>query len=617
MTGTSTAAAASRITKKAPRQRDGPAGKTRTGKKAAAGSNSNDSNDSNDSNSNKKKLDLVPAPESTPKYIRPIAAGLLGHGGKADDVAEETKKATELSAPKRTQDKKLRMQLERTQQKIDAAAESAARAELLQVESAGFLEAEEGSLERTFKFSQKQIKEHVDLSSRQRIFDLKLDDQLGPYRAKYTRDGKMLLLAGRRGHLASVNWKAARIGTEFHVRESTRDVVWLHNETMFAAAQKRFVYIYDKTGAEVHCLRKHIDVQRLEFLPHHFLLASVGGQGILRYQDTSTGAIVSEYRTKLGPCQTMVQNPWNAVLNLGHSNGTVTMWSPTMSEPLVKLMAHRGPIQAIAADPSGKHMVTAGMDGKMKVWDIRNTFDCVHEYYTPTTASDLAISQRGLLAVSFGGNVSIWRDALTTKQQSPYMNHTEEGSTITNIQFCPYEDVLGIGHSSGFKSLIVPGAGEPNFDSLSINPFQTAKQRQEVEVRNLLDKLQPETIALDPSFIGTVDRASNSSRKREQEDDEQDQRLKKLEDLATKHGKRNSKLRKLLRRKVKNVIDNRKNDMQRALQRVQNMRDNQHAGIDEEEAKKAETETALGKFMKAKKKQAMQQPKASKFRVPI
>ena len=39
------------------------------------------------------------------------------------------------------------------------------------------------------------------------------------------------------------------------VRETIRDVKLLHNEQFFAAAQKKYVYIYDKRGLEVHCLK--------------------------------------------------------------------------------------------------------------------------------------------------------------------------------------------------------------------------------------------------------------------------------------------------------------------------------------------------------------------------
>ena len=63
--------------------------------------------------------------------------------------------------------------------------------------------------------------------------------------------------------------------------------------------------------------------------------------------------------------------------------------------------------------------------------------------------------------------------------------------------------------------MIVPGAGEPNFDALEINPFEGKKARREAEVKSLLDKLPSTMISLDPTNVGAVDSAGVEIKERE------------------------------------------------------------------------------------------------------
>lgn len=91
--------------------------------------------------------------------------------------------------------------------------------------------------------------------------------------------------------------------------------------------------------------------------------------GVLHYQDTSTGQIVAQHRTRLGSCDVMRQNPFNAVLCLGHNNGVVSMWTPNITTPVVKMLVHKGPVSALAVDPTGHHLVTAGgLRGRVIRW---------------------------------------------------------------------------------------------------------------------------------------------------------------------------------------------------------------------------------------------------------
>lgn len=107
-----------------------------------------------------------------------------------------------------------------------------------------------------------------------------------------------------------MNWKEKKLATEIQVKESIRDVQFLHDSKMFAVreqdlppliklslslqvAQKKYVYVYDDQGIELHKLKNHLEPSHLEYLPFHFLLVSASRLGFIKYHDISTGSIVA------------------------------------------------------------------------------------------------------------------------------------------------------------------------------------------------------------------------------------------------------------------------------------------------------------------------------------
>ncbi|KGG50988.1 hypothetical protein DI09_49p180 [Mitosporidium daphniae] len=402
---------------------------------------------------------------------------------------------------RQVKDKKVKSILKRSQQQLSEATFLKKKLqEYLQPPRAGFIQVE-GPFEDSIKVTQHEIKQEVPISASYKAFNLALND--GPYSTSYTRNGRYLAIGGSTGHIAAFDWKQGKLVCEINVEEPIYDIKWLHNENLLAAAQKKQVFLYNSSGVEVHSLKEHTDATCLDFLPYHLLLVSGSRSGIIRYQDISTGKIAAEWPTKLGPIQALTQNPSSAIMHLGHASGTVTFWCPSTNGPLVKMLCGKGPISSIAINQGGTVMATSSADTTVKLWDLR-TYKLLEEYKTPLSPTSLGISQTGLLTATFGSSVLIWKDSWKEKQSKPYMKHVVKGSPVHKATFCPFDDVLCVSHSSGIDSILVPGAGEAYFDSMEINPFENKRQRQEGEIKQLLEKLQPDMISLNTESIGQL-----------------------------------------------------------------------------------------------------------------
>lgn len=466
-------------------------------------------------------------------------------------------------------DKKLKGQLAVKEGNFRTSAKAAAKTEKwLGATDGGYLEAE--GIEKTYRIRQENIAREVDILSSRNQYDIVLPDY-GPYSLDFTASGRYMTVGGRKGHLAIVDMKDMSVIKEFQVRETVRDVVFLHNELFFAAAQKKYPYIYNREGTEIHCLKEHGAVLKLQFLKNHFLLASINKFGQLHYQDVTTGVMVGNYRTGHGRSDVMQVNPFNGVIGVGHSRGTLSMWKPTSAAPLVKMLCHQGGVTALAFHSNGHLMATAGMERKIKIWDLRK-FGVLQTI--PGHAKTMEFSQKGLLAAATGSFVQVLGDQSGSQTYSRYMTHSiAKGYQAQKVAFRPYEDVLGIGHSMGWSSILIPGSGEPNFDSWVANPYETAKQRREKEVHDLLDKLPPETIMLDPTKIGSVKptRKKDKSSKQERES-EMEAAIEEAKNITvkkkTKGRSKSSRVAKKKQEAIKNAkrpfLEQEKNEEERS-----------------------------------------------------
>eukprot|EP00340_Litonotus_pictus_P008933 CAMPEP_0170516358 /NCGR_PEP_ID=MMETSP0209-20121228/2588_1 /TAXON_ID=665100 ORGANISM="Litonotus pictus, Strain P1" /NCGR_SAMPLE_ID=MMETSP0209 /ASSEMBLY_ACC=CAM_ASM_000301 /LENGTH=510 /DNA_ID=CAMNT_0010801205 /DNA_START=14 /DNA_END=1546 /DNA_ORIENTATION=- len=405
----------------------------------------------------------------------------------------------------------------------------------LDQEQQGYIIPDEG--EETNKLNQEAIKDLLPNYNAENIFSLTLPK--GPFKLDYSANGKKMLLSGRNSS-AVMNWKSKEMISEVVLgdEDKIRGAKFINNDNMFALSQNENLCIYDTQGIEIHSLSQHSNPMFMENLPFHYLLAWSTKNNYIKYLDYSIGEIVSEIKTKFAEIKCMISNPQNSVIITGHSNGTVNMWTPNYSgEPVVKFLSYPCSVSNLSIDPTGNYLMTTGLDKKLKVWDLRNNYRQVHDYFTPHQAQCMGISQKGLLAVGYKGNVEIWKDIYKTKQQKPYLKHHFQDKQIyaSSLKFIDYEDFLGIGHNKGYSQIVTPGSGEPNFDTYEVNLYETKNQKKNSNVKKLLEKIPYTMIAMNSeSLVNTV----NANSKQVIKHQEKESLMNKANDLVKKEKKK-------------------------------------------------------------------------------
>ncbi|KAG5443871.1 WD repeat-containing protein 46 [Clonorchis sinensis] len=414
-----------------------------------------------------------------------------------------------------------RKRAERFNKKVRQAQQHTARAAIFGTVTAGEFSKEPGE-----RVTQKDILAEVDIGSATKRFDISLRG--GPYAIDYSKNGRFLAYCGKSGNVAGFDWLTKNLLFEINVAQECKDIKFLHQETFIAVAEPKSTSIYDNQGIEVHCIKQLHQILRLEFLPYHFLLVASAANGFIYYLDCTVGSVVSSLPTYMGRLGVMCQNPSNGVIITGHNNGCVCMWIPSERCSVVKMFTHHSGLTSVACDRTGRYLATCALDRKLKVWDVRSTYDPLSEINLPISASSMDYSQRGLLAIGAGNTVQVLKDphfgsigstssgTVLPEQEliadgvtrrvltNAYLNHYAV-RPVHRVRFCPYEDVLGVGTNAGISSILCPGSAEPNYDALEENPFANKRYRQEREIKRLLDKIPHTMISLE-SLVGKVRR---------------------------------------------------------------------------------------------------------------
>ncbi|OQS55428.1 UTP7 [Ecytonucleospora hepatopenaei] len=332
-------------------------------------------------------------------------------------------------------------------------------------------------------YTQKYLKENVNLYTAEKAFDLDLEDKPLSYQIDYTRNGSHSLIYNNDGYISSFNTQKLNVDFEIeNVGEKIHTATYLHSERYIAVSQ-RCLFVYDNFGQELNAVREIKNCKQMEFLPNHFLLGCVchSNESEIKYLDTSTGEIISTMKIGFKPVAT---TSFDGLVLLGDKNGCVEMKAPKHQESLIKIKVGKN-MKEMKVSYSKLYVST--YDDKIKTFDLRNYFKPLREFKTHFT-NKMTVSKNETIALSQGKNINIIKEGKIVQK-------CKAKDTIGGMCFNPFEDILTCVSRSKYENFIIPNCTDPGYNSEQVSPFASSEERREREVKHLLEKIPPELIS--------------------------------------------------------------------------------------------------------------------------
>ena len=149
-------------------------------------------------------------------------------------------------------------------------------------------------------------------------------------------------------------------------------------------------------------------------------------------------------------------SPDGKLLAAGMTDGVAYLWNveADSNEPLIKLNAHSGSVNALVWRPDGQSLITTGQDGKIRLWEPRTgkLKGTLEGHIKPVTCLAPSPNWKILASGSLDGTIRLWdvEGGWTFNLLRDEPNDTKvRKSSFTALAWSPVDTLLASGDSTG------------------------------------------------------------------------------------------------------------------------------------------------------------------------
>jgi WD40 repeat protein len=218
--------------------------------------------------------------------------------------------------------------------------------------------------------------------------------------------------------------------------EAVRAVAFNRTCTQIGAASGKTVTVWNVAdGKEVRKLEHPAEVAGLSFSADSTRLATAAADNLARTWEVATGLELQAFH-HTAAVRAVVYHPGNnGLLVSGSADKTVAVHQTTVARAL----SAGTPIRALTLTPNGTHVLTAGDDGKIKLW---NTGNGTNERTIDAGAKAvhaLAVSKNNVLLAAGGPDQNV---RLFTLNDGKEVGHFKSPGVIRSLSFTPNNQML-------------------------------------------------------------------------------------------------------------------------------------------------------------------------------
>lgn len=139
-------------------------------------------------------------------------------------------------------------------------------------------------------------------------------------------------------------------------------------------------------------------------------------------------------------------NPVERELAVGYSDNTVRIFDLTTYELKQVIQAHSNSVFTLAYSPDYQHLLTAGRDAHLKVWDVERGYTLVHDIVAHLFAiNHLSFNPGGSLfaTASMDKSIKIWdADTYRLVKVVDRARHAGHGTSVNKVLWTDYNEFL-------------------------------------------------------------------------------------------------------------------------------------------------------------------------------